>query len=56
MQEEEDQAQHRPKDVVDSSLAAWKDGKETNLCALFLISETVSGPRSSKRMGWDKLE
>ncbi|KAF8585436.1 hypothetical protein K439DRAFT_1410089 [Ramaria rubella] len=50
-QEEEDQARHDLKDIVDSRLAMWRAGKETNLRALIATLDTVLSPT----FGWQKV-
>jgi hypothetical protein len=49
--EAEEQARHELKDSVDSRLAAWKNGKETNLRALVASLDTVLWPE----LGWQKV-
>ena len=49
--EEEEQARIELKDSVDSRLAAWKNGKETNLRALVASLDTVLWPE----LGWQKV-
>jgi len=49
--EAEDQARLELKDSVDSRLAAWKNGKETNLRALVASLDTVLWPE----LGWQKV-
>ena len=49
--EAEEQARLELKDGVDSRLAAWKNGKETNLRALVASLDTVLWPE----LGWQKV-
>ncbi|KAH8988547.1 hypothetical protein EDB92DRAFT_1947922 [Lactarius akahatsu] len=49
--EAEEQARLELKDSVDSRLAAWKNGKETNLRALVASLDTVLWPE----LGWQKV-
>jgi tetratricopeptide (TPR) repeat protein len=49
--EAEDQARFELKDSVDARLAAWKNGKETNLRALVASLDTVLWPE----LGWQKV-
>jgi len=49
--EAEDQARHELKDQVESRLAAWKNGKETNIRALIASLDTVLWPE----LGWQKV-
>ena len=49
--EAEEQARLEFKDSVDSRLAAWKNGKETNLRALVASLDTVLWPE----LGWQKV-
>ncbi|PCH40723.1 hypothetical protein WOLCODRAFT_117539 [Wolfiporia cocos MD-104 SS10] len=49
--EAEDQLKHELKDVVDARLAAWKNGKETNIRALIASLDTVLWPE----LGWQKV-
>jgi hypothetical protein len=49
--EAEEQTRHELKDSVDSRLAAWKNGKETNLRALVASLDTVLWPE----LGWQKV-
>jgi tetratricopeptide (TPR) repeat protein len=49
--EAEEQARMELKDSVDSRLAAWKNGKETNLRALVASLDTVLWPE----LGWQKV-
>ena len=49
--EAEEQARYELKDSVDSRLAAWKNGKETNLRALVASLDTVLWPE----LGWQKV-
>jgi len=49
--EAEEQARHELKDSVDSRLATWKNGKETNLRALVASLDTVLWPE----LGWQKV-
>ncbi len=49
--EAEEQARLELKDIVDSRLAAWKNGKETNLRALVASLDTVLWPE----LGWQKV-
>ncbi|KAH9179527.1 hypothetical protein EDB89DRAFT_2062591 [Lactarius sanguifluus] len=49
--EAEEQARLELKDIVDSRLATWKNGKETNLRALVASLDTVLWPE----LGWQKV-
>ncbi|CCM00469.1 uncharacterized protein FIBRA_02502 [Fibroporia radiculosa] len=49
--EAEDQARHELKDSIDGRLAAWKNGKETNIRALIASLDTVLWPE----LGWQKV-
>ncbi|GBE80235.1 hypothetical protein SCP_0214450 [Sparassis crispa] len=49
--EAEDQQRYELKDVVDSRLAAWKNGKELNIRALIASLDTVLWPD----LGWQKV-
>lgn len=50
-QEQEDQARHDLKDVVDARLTAWRIGKENNLRALIASLDTVLSPT----FGWQTV-
>ena len=49
--EAEEQTRLELKDSVDSRLATWKNGKETNLRALVASLDTVLWPE----LGWQKV-
>ncbi|KAH8092472.1 hypothetical protein BXZ70DRAFT_951043 [Cristinia sonorae] len=49
--EAEDQMKHELKDTIDAKLAAWKNGKETNIRALIASLDTVLWPE----LGWQKV-
>lgn len=49
--EAEAQQKHELKDVVDTKLAVWKNGKEANIRALIASLETVLWPE----LGWQKV-
>ncbi|KAH9947228.1 hypothetical protein B0H21DRAFT_778711 [Amylocystis lapponica] len=49
--EAEDQARHELKDVVDTRLGVWKNGKENNIRALIASLDTVLWPE----LGWQKV-